>query len=88
MQNKKLLLPAIVIVALLIGYGGTFAVASLTDRDKDHEATSHGHDSKSAYADSPNHGGGQNANITADASIKDVKADKNIDLLSDKASPG
>ncbi len=95
LHNRKTLTSVIIVGALLVGFGGSFAIASIVDRDKGHENTSHGHNGTSAHPESESehlvntdHGGGQNVNITSDNSIKSLKADKNIDLLSDKASPG
>ncbi len=79
-KNNKILLPLIVIVALTVGFAGSFAYASHKERNSVGYKLSHS--SNSVRTEGPEF------NITSDASIKDLKADKTIDLLSDKASPG
>lgn len=84
-RSSKMFIPLIVATALLVGFGATFAVASVMDRNKASEASHH--DDEETHVTNADHGGGQNASIVADGSLSNVKADKNIDLFADKASP-
>ncbi|MEO5691375.1 MAG: hypothetical protein ABIQ64_04265 [Candidatus Saccharimonadales bacterium] len=85
LHSSKMFITVIIAAALLVGFGTTFAISSMMDHDKATEVSHH--DDDQTHVTNSDHGGGQNASIVTDSSLSTVKADKNIDLFADKASP-